>query len=310
MIETTDLLEILHEIEFITDINGCFFISVEDNSLIESTIPFNIRKEILWEICVLRDTFQQFANEIKHGTLSELMLEGDKGYIFLFSIPPHLVLLAMASYETNISYLKLAMIDILKRIRERIKELGDDVLKIPAKEFGVLGEKIAVSKKVVTPILSKPTPVVVEPPKPTPVVVEPPKPTPVVVESSKPTPVAVESSKPTPVASIAKHLKEELDLEAMISSIKTKELIEKYRTIKKIFDRLKQEIKMLTGVECSKILNLLKESILENIGTSLALFDLSRNSADLSKIHDKLPLEEIKKYQNKIDNWSNRIVKL
>ena len=300
MIETTDLLEILHEIEFITDINGCFFISVEDNSLIESTIPFNIRKEILWEICVLRDTFQQFANEIKHGTLSELMLEGDKGYIFLFSIPPHLVLLAMASYETNISYLKLAMIDILKRIRERIKELGDDVLKIPAKEFGVLGEKIAVSKKVVTPILSKPTPVVVEPPKPTPVV----------VESSKPTPVAVESSKPTPVASIAKHLKEELDLEAMISSIKTKELTEKYKTIKKIFDVLKQEIKMLTGVECSKILNLLKEAILENIGTSLALFDLSRNSAGLSKIHDKLPLEEIKKYQNKIDNWSNRIVKL
>ncbi len=323
MTEKTDLLEILQEIEFITDINGCFFINAEDNSLIESTIPFNIRKEILWEICVLKDTFQQFSDEIKHGDLSELMLEGDKGYIFLFSIPPHLVLLAMASYETNISYLKLAMIDILKRVKVRIKELGDDVLAIPVKEFVDI-EPARRAQIAIKP--TKPIPVATEPAKPIKVV----KPIPVVAEPAKPirvvepTPIATEpaepievvepipvAAEPTPLVSIAKVSEaEEMNIETMIDSINSKELTDKYMVLKKIFDKLKNDIKTLTGVKISKILDLLKDSILNNIGTSLALFDLSRSSKDLSKNYESLQPDEINKLKNKIDNWSSRIIKL
>lgn len=330
MRENLELLDILNEIEYITDFNGCYFINIENNSLIESTIPFDIKKDILWEICVLKETFQQFANEVKHGTLSELMLEGDKGYIFLYNMPPHLVLLAIASYETNLSYLKLAMIDILARTRERIIKLGDSVLKIPPKDYGVIGEKLPTPKKEGIPVISKPIEVIPEVSETisTPIdtiepisnIIESPPPLPLekesieaksdIIEPSTPTPIETEIKEPIPINTIVKPIKvDQNEFISMINSIRDSNETEKYQILKNIFDILKKELETRTGKDISDILNHLKEIILENIGTSLALFDLSRTSTELSKIDDKLKSNDIKKYQEKIDNWSNRIIK-
>ncbi|MBY9007423.1 MAG: hypothetical protein KGD63_11765 [Candidatus Lokiarchaeota archaeon] len=310
MDEKIELLQILNEIEYITDFNGCYFINVENNSLIESTIPFNVQKDILWEICVLKETFQQFADEINHGNLSELMLEGDKGYIFLYNIPPHLVLIAITSYETNISYLKLAMIDILKRVRERIKELGDNILKIPPKDFGILGEKLEIPEKEIVPVLSKSKGIITESSESISVPDKITKPIPNIIETPIPLPIETESSKTKPIDTAVKPLKSIQNMiKSMIDSLEGSNQVEKNGIIKDIFDIIKKELENLNGKDISEILNLLKDAILENIGTSLALFDLSRNSTELSKYSDKLKIKDIKTYQEKIDNWANRIIK-
>ncbi|MFW9877536.1 MAG: hypothetical protein ACFFG0_30990, partial [Candidatus Thorarchaeota archaeon] len=146
-----NLYEMLHEIEDITDLNGSFFVNAENNTVIESTIHSQIPEKILWEIGVLRDTFQQFANEVNHGEITELMLEGDKGYVLLYNIPPHLILLTMASYDINLSYVKLAMIDILKRIRGKILKFGDEILRIPAAEPSIITQKVDIEPEQVIP---------------------------------------------------------------------------------------------------------------------------------------------------------------
>lgn len=322
------LIEYLKDIEYVTDINGCFFINVEDNTIIESTVPFQIPKEILWELSVLRDTFQQFASGINHGGLDELMMEGEKGYMLLYNIPPHLILLCMASDEISLSYVKLAMIDIMKHIREDIKEMGEGVLTIPEKQLGLVGQ----STKVIEP--SAAAPIEVPASRPTPIrpaeskaSVTEPKDIPIVEQKHavqeeaelKPLEPEVEfvESEASKAATIpaeevqqaAIHTEEKVGVEELISQISSKRGQSQYETLESAFIQLKNELSSITGVELSKLLENLKDAILENIGTSLALFDISRTAREVSKIQENIPSSTIKKYSEKIDNWIIRIVK-
>lgn len=322
-IQDYNLIEHLQEIEKVTDLNGCFFINVKDDIVIESTIPFKVPEKILWEIGVLRDTFRQFSNGINHGDLNELMIEGSKGYILLYDIPPHLLLLALGSDEVNLSYVRLAMIDILKRIREHISQIGDDILKIPGKDFGLLGER---EEKIPTVVASEE--VAVEEPPPTPA--EQPVEATVVekevtapseaISPQEPEIIAAETEAPEvhPVEQLEQPtIEEEVpatqvsaeNLEEVISSLENLELEEKYQTLESIFNMLRDKLEKLTGSELGEILEQLKDAILLNIGTSLALFDLSKAAKELSKVQRELGMDEIQEYNNRIDNWSNRIIK-
>ncbi|MFX1477619.1 MAG: hypothetical protein ACFFCI_05775 [Promethearchaeota archaeon] len=284
MTEILNLYDMLHEIEDITDLNGSFFVNAETNTVIESTIHSQIPEKILWEIGVLKDTFQQFANAVNHGEVTELMLEGDKGYILLYNIPPHLILLTMAPYDINLSYVKLAMIDILKRIREKILKFGDEILKIPAAEPIVPPQKVEIESKQITPEQVTPEQITLEQ-----------------VASEQ-----VASEQVTPLLETG----DNLNVLTLIHSLENKSSEDKYIIFKKIFKALKFQIKSLNGAEISKLLDVLKDTILTNIGTSLALFDISKHSRNLNKINQLLSPEDLKKYHERIDNWEKRILKM
>ncbi len=317
--EEIHLIDYLREIEDITDLNGCFFVNVEDYTVIESTIPFYIPEEILWELSVLRDTFQQFATGFSHGTLQELTIEGDRGYIMLYNVPPHLILLAMGAQDINLNFVKLAMIDVLKNIRKEIFDMGDAVLKIPSKGFGKVGAKVekvpekevSISKVIVPEPVTEPTAPELVKPEP---IQEPvgPEITPEIemdVETTQaqtiPPTEQVESEAAPKIKDTAK-----IGILDLINSIEEKSSDEKYIVIKNIFSLLKEDLSVVTGSKFSEILEKLKDAILEHVGTSLALFDISRCSRDLSKNHDKFTPNEIKRYAERIDNWESRIIKL
>ena len=116
----------LVEIEEITDINGCFLLRASSHVILESTIPIKIHDDILWEIGILRDTFQQFVEGIEHGNLGEIMLEGDKGFIFMYRLEGDFVLLALAPKTINIGYMRLAMIDIIPTLNRKIRDAGEE----------------------------------------------------------------------------------------------------------------------------------------------------------------------------------------
>ena len=88
----------------VTDINGCFLLRVRDNSIVESTIPIKINQDTLWEIPILRETFQQFSDAVSHGKLEQLTLEGDKGFIFMYNLSPDFILLTLGflRYQSRI----------------------------------------------------------------------------------------------------------------------------------------------------------------------------------------------------------------
>lgn len=321
------LIEYLKDIEYVTDINGCFFINVEDNTIIESTVPFQIPKEILWELSVLRDTFQQFASGINHGGLDELMMEGEKGYLLLYNIPPHLILLCMASDEISLSYVKLAMIDIMTHIREDIREMGEKVLSIPEKELGLVGQTAKVIEpSVVAPIeapISRPTPIRSAESKAEGVKTreipiteqEPAIQEEIAIEASEPEIEYVESEASKAATVPVKDVSpvgtqtQAVGVEELISQITSKQGDAKHEALENAFRQLKKDLPSKSGVELSSILETLKDAILENIGTSLALFDISRTAREISKIQETIPASMIDKYSQKIDNWISRIVK-
>jgi len=327
IIQEYNLLGYLQEIEKVTDLNGCFFINAKDDIVIESTIPFRVPDEILWEIGVLRDTFRQFSNGINHGKLNELMIEGSKGYILLYDIPPHLLLLALGSDDMNLSYVRLAMIDILKRSREEIAKIGDNILKIPGKELGALGVKEGIVPTLVTttePLETQPHPPSIEVPpeieavEKEPVIsqaeMEPIEPEPLIAEKVDIGVIKTELVESVEEPSFEEKLPTleivEESLEGMIKSLENKELKERYQTLESIFDGLKAQLEEFTGNELSKLLEQLKDAILLNIGTSLALFDISKAEKELNKLNRKLGIAEIQQYKNRIDNWSSRIIKI
>ncbi len=323
MSDTIKLMEYLREIEDTTDLNGCFFINAENYRVLESTIPFAVPEEILWELSVLRDTFQQFGKGFQHGDLQELMIEGDRGYVLFYNIPPHLILLAMGKYDINLTYVKLAMIDILKNIRKEIQDLGDDILTIPSKGFGRIGKKVELLEPtpVSEPEVSKPIagkPLIPEsatimktiPEVEVQETVTPEQETlevsisePVIETSTSIEPIETPQTMPTSTTD------EEMDLSGLITSIKEATEEDRYLILSTIFNKLKDEIVNFSGVKFSEILELLKDAILEKIGTSLALFDISRTSREVSKNHNKFQPNEIEKYKDRVENWKNRIIK-
>lgn len=336
--EYYNLLSYLKEIEKVTDLNGCYFINIKDNYVIESTVPFKVPDEILWEISVLRDTFTQFSEGIGQGALNELMIRGDNGNILLYDFEPHILLLAMGSDEINLSYIKLAMIDIVERIKKKLSEIGEDILNIPRKELGALG-RVEEEKEKITPgaeqevIASQTEAVTAKETKKT----EPPETEPIPTQDhEKPTiePASIETevTKPqeleTPPSKLNKartepikpekqEIQEEIpvrkgakgNLEELINSIEHKELNEKYKTLDSIFKKLKNQLKFLTGKELYDLLELLKDVILMNIGTSVTLYDISKASNELNKIRTKLSTAQVKSFEKRIDNWATRIIK-
>src|SRR5271157_5193012 len=144
MQEELAIMEDLREIESVTDINGCFLLRAHDNAIIESTIPLKIHDDILWEIAVLRDTFQQFAAGIDHGNLNDITLEADRGFIFVYNLPPHFILLAMGPKQINLSNMRLGLIDIVGRIKQKIAEIGESLLTAPVKQFAAVGAESSI----------------------------------------------------------------------------------------------------------------------------------------------------------------------
>ena len=328
------LMEFLHEIESITDVNGCYIINAEINKVIESTVPFKIPDDILWELGVLKTTFKQFANGIHQGELNDLIIEGEKGYIFLHSLPPYLILLTMGTQEINYSYYKLAMIDIMKRIKKRVEDLGEELLTIPPKEFGIVGvTPEAIPKPFEPKILMRTdisekvseTSTITSPVKETPI-----KPVPVKItatetpSSTKPIekqPIRMPIEEETPIERVVqlKPIEEspakaevpialEVDFVALINSISSKSGKDKHIILEEIFYKLKLQLNSLTHIKLSNLLELLKDAILENIGTSLALFDISKAVRDLEKEDKMLSTEEMTRFRDRIDNWDSRIV--
>ncbi len=325
-----DLLKYLKEIERVTDLNGCYFINIKDNFVIESTIPFKVPEAILWEISVLRDTFTQFSEGINHGALNELMIQGDKGYILLYDLNPQILLLAMGSYEINLSYVKLAMIDILKRIKKRIDEIGDQIINIPRKELGPLGKVLEeapqpiAKQEVSTPPTESPiqeTPPEIDTGQKEPVSVQKPEAIPttgVSTETTETEPQQPLETDQIPVKpSEQQDIKEltrvnkivEKQLKNMIASIEDKDVQGKYDALKTIFQKLKSNLANLTGKQLNLLLEQLKDVILMNIGTSLTLYDISKASQELDKIESRLSAGEVKSFKNRIDNWVSRIIK-
>ncbi len=101
----------------------------------------------------------------------------------------------------------------------------------------------------------------------------------------------------------------ELRIEDLINSLNIKKGKELYITLRKLFDQLRGKIKLYTGAELSKLLDQLKDAILNNIGTSLALYDISRCALDLRNLNEKLSPGDTQRYQKRIDNWEERIIK-
>jgi predicted regulator of Ras-like GTPase activity (Roadblock/LC7/MglB family) len=140
MTSQASLMEELREIENVTDVNGCFLLRIRDNSIIESTIPVRIADDILWEIPVLRETFQQFSDSVNHGRMDQLILEGDKGFIFMYNLSPDFILLALTSDKIHLAYHTLGMLDILSRIKTKLEDIGAELLLSPAQVYIGVGE--------------------------------------------------------------------------------------------------------------------------------------------------------------------------
>ena len=124
-----------------------------------------------------------------------------------------------------------------------------------------------------------------------------------VFSADKPVPVETTTTLP------ASEAEEILNLSDLIKSIKQASDEEKFTILNVAFNKLKEEIVNLTGINFSEILEQLKDAILERIGTSLALFDISRTSREVNKNHNKFQPNELEKYKDRIDNWTKRIVK-
>jgi predicted regulator of Ras-like GTPase activity (Roadblock/LC7/MglB family) len=347
MAEELAIMEDLREIESVTDINGCFLLRANDNAIIESTIPLKIHDDILWEIAVLRDTFQQFATGIDHGNLSDITLEADRGFIFVYNLPPHFILLAMGPKQINLSYMRLAMLDIIGRIKNKVEEIGETLLTAPIKEFAAVGADASIptlvtaegakekgKAKVVAPAVgsqvsaaraaaearsaaaearSKGTPTL------KPLNAQGKSPT-MSSQASEmqpeevPTWAAIEAEQSASEVSSESESESEVvgegvDFPALLATIKGKGDKEKYSILKKVFDSLKLQIKAMQGTEIATTLDLLKDTILDTCGTSLALFDISKNARDFKTVHESLSPQQVLQLRERIDNWVQRIIK-
>ncbi len=340
--------EELREIENVTSINGCFLLRARDNAIIESTIPLKINDDILWEIAVLRDTFQQFSSGINEGLLKTLTLEGDRGYIFIYNLPPNFILLAMGAKDLNLSIIQFAMLDIILRLQQKIETLGDTLLNVPAKLFAAVGEETAVptlitaEKKGKTPKeipavssaraaaearaarvdarerepaapVPKVAPPVEQPPVVPAPVVQPPETIPPVEQPPVvPAPVVQPPETVPPVEQppvVPAAVQPGISIAETLPDIKGKSQQQKNSLLSAVFDQLKVDIKNVTGAEVAALLEMIKDTVLDSFGTSLALFDISKNARDFKNVHTRLTPQQVLLLRDRIANWVQRIIK-
>ena len=84
---------------------------------------------------------------------------------------------------------------------------------------------------------------------------------------------------------------------------------QKNNTLKNVFESLKTQAETTPGKIIAEILDALKDKILELVGASVALFDISRYARDLRKYSEIMPADQISQFCERIDNWSVRLVK-
>jgi len=313
MTETLYLKPLLQEIEETTDINGCFLLKATENRIVESTIPLTISQDILWEISILRDTFQQFANEMAHGTLKEIMLEGDKGLIFLHKLSRDFILLALTPQDVNLGYLRLSMLDIIDRINSKINGVSEEEInrlvahcvelelaasKINANPVPMTAQRESVSqpvKPVSTPVASK----VITPVNSVSVNTSPPS---VPVNTALPKDVPVSQNIPAVVSGG--------DIASLVKSMSLKKVpSERTPILSQIFNLLKSESDSLIGSDLAKHLNLVKESILEIGGGGVVLFDISKSVRELQRLSCLFEPKDAATFKARIDNWAQRLMK-
>jgi predicted regulator of Ras-like GTPase activity (Roadblock/LC7/MglB family) len=318
MQENVTVSEELREIENVTNINGCFLLRARDNAIIDSTLPLKIPDEILWEIAVLRDTFQQFSSGVEHGSLKNITLEGERGYIFIYNLPPQFILLAMGAKDLNLSIIQFAMLDILQRINRKIEILGETLLNAPAKAFAAVGEGAAIPALVTSEEKGKI-------PKEIPAVSsarvaaqaraalaearerEPFIPVPAPITPVEQPPATVTPVEQPPVVSFPVQLG--VSIPETLPELKGKSQAEKNTILSAVFERLKVDVKTAKGAEVAALLEMIKDAVLENFGTSLALFDISRNARDFKNVHAQLTPQQVLLLRDRIMNWAQRIIK-
>jgi len=323
-----EVKDLLKEIEDVTEINGCFLLRSLDNAIIESTIPMKIPNDILWEISVLRDTFQQFSSGFDHGSMNELMLQGDKGFIFIYNLTNHFILLLLGPKEINLPNFKLGLFDIIKRFIKLLEKEGQKLLTTEQLQLAAIGE----GKEILPTLVMSESDLKAKPP-----VVE--------IKAQKVVPTAeIKAEQVTPTAEIkaeqviptaeikaeqvipTAEIKAEqviptvetkveegptLSIESIINSIKTldqKSKEERLKIIEDVFNFLKNQCTELKGSEIGNILLLLKDAILENLGSSLALFDITKQARELKSIDNKLIPAKVNFLQDRIKNWVERII--
>jgi hypothetical protein len=108
---------------------------------------------------------------------------------------------------------------------------------------------------------------------------------------------------------VSTNVPESNDITTMIADISAVKPIERGPLLQRIFNTMKAQLTVYTGVQLGTYLEKLKDQILDNIGTSLALFDISKNTRDLMKIQNMLPENKVAYYAERIDNWAKRIIK-
>ncbi len=312
MTETLYLKPLLQEIEETTDINGCFLLKATENRIVESTILLTMSQDILWEISILRDTFQQFANEMAHGTLKEIMLEGDKGLIFLHKLSRDFILLALTPQDVNLGYLRLSMLDILDRINSKINGVSEEEInrlvahcvelelaasKITANPVPMTAQRESVPQSVKT--VSSPTASNVKAPVNS-VSVNTSSPS-ISSAISTPKEVLVSQSLPAVVGG---------DITSLVKSLGSKKVpSERTPILSQIFNLLKSEADSLIGSDLAKHLNLVKECILEIGGGGVVLFDISKSVRELQRLSCQFESKDAATFKARVDNWAQRLMK-
>ncbi len=287
MENTVTLMEELREIENVTDINGCFLLRVRDNSIVESTIPIKINQDTLWEIPILRETFQQFSDAVSHGKLEQLTLEGDKGFIFMYNLSPDFILLALGSSDINLAYITLGMLDILTRIQKKLEAIGEELILSPAQEFAGVGEnaifptlittkaniKATAPSMVNTRLVSastedkpftQPKMDIINKKKPTKVASEPIINQKSIAIKSKSVPIPSNDVRLSPAPKTANYSDTTYEeLLSIVNTLSGKIDNQKNNTLKNVFESLKTQAETTPGKIIAEILDALKDKILE-----------------------------------------------
>jgi len=374
----------LNEIQNVTDIEGCMLLRANDNSIVISNVPIQLQNDILWEIVVLRDTFQQFSTGIKNGELLDLMLEGELGFIFMYSLPPNFILITFGPKEINLAYMKMGMFDIITRMKAkisseeiRLKEIEAARLKAEeearlraeaeaarlkaeeearlraeaeaarlkaeaeararaeeearikaaeearikaAEEARIKAAEAARAKAEEEARLRAEELMKAELAKIAQAALE---------EEARKQAEAEARARAEEEARIkaAEEARIKAAEEARVKAdeelgrkVKAKPILiqlikdfskssDKNTAIKEILEKFALIIENVNGTELADILDKIKDEVLVGIGSSLVLYDLSRNARDLRKISGTLGSKEVLTLQNSVKNWMERLVK-
>ena len=101
------------------DVEACAIVS-EDGLIIASLLPQGIEESRVAAMCAaMLSMGERTATELKRGSLEQLFIRGDNGYVITMHAGPHAVLVAMARKDTKLG---LIFLD-LSRTAEKIKSI-------------------------------------------------------------------------------------------------------------------------------------------------------------------------------------------